>query len=54
MSHGISLTTKKTNFHEWGAASLENFIDGVIRVHSKNSWFKCLALGHPNWTSSKK
>ena len=46
MRLGISLTTKRTNFHEWGAASPENFIVGVIRVHSKNSWFKCLVPRH--------
>jgi hypothetical protein len=28
------LTTNSTNFHEWGAASPENFIIGFIRVHS--------------------
>jgi phage protein U len=36
----ISLTTNKTNFHEWGAASPGNFILGLIRVHSFYSWFK--------------
>jgi hypothetical protein len=30
MSHGISLTMNRSNFHEWGAASPENFIVGVI------------------------
>jgi hypothetical protein len=38
------LTTNKTSFHEWGAASLENFIASIIRVHSGNSWFKCAAF----------
>jgi hypothetical protein len=52
MSNEISLTTKRTNFHEGGAASLENFLVGMIRVHSKNSWFKCLALGYPSRTGS--
>ena len=33
------LTTNSTNFHEWGAASRENFIVGFIRVHSEYSWF---------------
>ncbi len=46
------LTTNKTNFHEWEAASLENFTVGVIRVYSENSWFKCSALGHPIRTGS--
>jgi hypothetical protein len=40
-------TTNRTNFHEWGAASPENFIFDMIRVYSKNSWFKCAVLGHP-------
>jgi hypothetical protein len=31
---GLSLTTNSTNFHEWGAASPENFVIGLIRVHS--------------------
>ena len=34
MSDGISLTTNKTNFREWGAASPEDFIVPFIRVHS--------------------
>jgi hypothetical protein len=42
------LTTNKTNFQAWGAASPENFIFGPIRVYSQNSWFKCPALGHPS------
>jgi hypothetical protein len=50
MSNAISLTTNRTNFHEWGAASPENFIVGLIRVYSKNSWFKCSTLGHPSRT----
>ena len=33
------LTTNSTNFHEWGAASRENFIVSFIRVHSEYSWF---------------
>jgi hypothetical protein len=37
----------QARIHEWGAASLENFIFGMIRVYSKNSWFKCAVLGHP-------
>jgi hypothetical protein len=48
MSDGISLTTNRTNFHEWGAASLEMFVFGLIRVDSKNLWFKCSSLGHPS------
>jgi hypothetical protein len=40
MTDGIFLTTNRTNFYEWGAASPENFIVGLIRVYSKNSWFK--------------
>ena len=31
-----SSTAKNTNFHEWGAASLENFIIGFIRVYLRN------------------
>ena len=31
-SERFSLTTNKTNFHEWGAASPENFVFGLIRV----------------------
>jgi len=31
---GNFLTTNSTNFHEWGAASPENFIVGFIRVYS--------------------
>ena len=38
------------NFHEWGVASTENLLVGMIRVYSGNSWFKCLALGHPTKT----
>jgi hypothetical protein len=38
------------NFHEWGVASTEKFSVGMIRVYSENSWFKCLALGHPSRT----
>ena len=33
-SEGLSLTTKSTNFHEWGPASPGNFVFGFIRVHS--------------------
>jgi hypothetical protein len=33
-SEGLSFTTKSTNFHEWGAASLEIFGFGFIRVDS--------------------
>jgi len=33
MDGGNFLTTNSTNFHEWGAASPENFIIGFIRVH---------------------
>ena len=40
------------NFHEWGVASPENLLVGMIRVYSENSWFKCLALGHPTRTGS--
>ena len=40
------------NVHEWGVASPENFIVGMIRVYSGNSWFKCLALEHPSRTGS--
>ena len=29
-----------TCFHEWGAASPEDFTASIIRVHSENSWFK--------------
>ena len=36
---GNFLTTNSTNFHEWGAASRENFIVGFIRVYSEYSWF---------------
>jgi hypothetical protein len=36
------LTTNSTNFHEWGAASPENFIIGFIRVHSFYSWLVSL------------
>jgi hypothetical protein len=36
------LTTNITNFHEWGAASPENFIIGFIRVHSFYSWLVSL------------
>ena len=39
-SEGLSLSTNSTNFHEWGAASPENFVFGLIRVHSVTSWFK--------------
>ena len=49
---GTSLTTKSTNFHEWETASPAIFIVGIIRVHSENSCFKCLALGQPGRTSS--
>ena len=30
---GFSLTTKRTNFHEWGAASPEFLLIGLIRGH---------------------
>jgi len=33
-------TTNGSNFHEWGAASLEILLAGFIRVHSDYSWFK--------------
>ena len=33
---GDFLITNRTNFHEWGAASLEMFVFGLIRVDSKN------------------
>jgi hypothetical protein len=33
-------TTNGTNFHEWGAASLEILLARFIRVHSDYSWFK--------------
>jgi hypothetical protein len=36
-TEGISLTANSTNFREWGAASPENFVFGLIRVRS---WFK--------------
>ena len=52
MANGISLTTNRTNFHESGEASPENFIGGVIRVCSGNSWFKCSSLWHPCRTGS--
>ena len=39
-------------FHEWGVASTENLLVGMIRFHSGNSWFKCLELGHPSRTGS--
>jgi hypothetical protein len=39
---GNFLTTNSTNFHEWGAASPENFIIGFIRVHSFYSWLASL------------
>ena len=32
---GDFLTTNRTNFHEWGAASLEMFVFGLVRVDSK-------------------
>jgi len=41
-----------TRFYEWGVASTENFIVGMIRVHLGNSWFKCLTLGHLSTTGS--
>jgi hypothetical protein len=31
------LTTNRTNFHKWGAASPEMFVFGLIRVDSENS-----------------
>jgi hypothetical protein len=33
------------SFHEWGAASPENFFVGFIRVYLLTSCFKCAALG---------
>jgi hypothetical protein len=39
-SEGLSLSTNSTNFHELGAASPGNFLSGLIRVHSVNSWLK--------------
>jgi hypothetical protein len=34
------LTANRTNFHEWGAASPEMFVFGLIRVNSSHSWVK--------------
>ena len=51
-SEGLSLSTNSTNFHEWGAASPENFVFGLIRVHSVNSRFKCSVPEHPGRTGS--
>ena len=45
-----SSESNRTNYYEWEAASPENFIIGFIRVYSRNSWFKCLALAHPRRT----
>jgi hypothetical protein len=44
---GNSLTTNSTNLHEWGAASPENFLAGIIRVHACYSWIKSSVFGHP-------
>jgi hypothetical protein len=52
MIDGIISTTNRTNFHEWGAASPEMFVFGLIRVDSENSWFKCSPIGHPGRTGS--
>jgi hypothetical protein len=43
--NGISSYRNRTNFHEWGAASPENFFVGFIRVYLRTSWFKYAALG---------
>jgi len=40
------LTTNRTSFHEWAAASPEDFIFGFIRVYSLDSWFECAEFGH--------
>ncbi len=47
-----SSESNKTNFQELGAASPENFIFGLIRVYSLNSWCKYPSLGHPSRTGS--
>jgi hypothetical protein len=43
-----SSTTNGTNIHEWGAASPENFLAGIIRVHSRYSWFLFLTTNGTN------
>ena len=40
-----SSSANRSNFHERGAASPENFIIGFIRVYLRIAWFKCAALG---------
>jgi hypothetical protein len=45
MTKGDLLTTNRTNFHEWGAASPENLLVGFIRVHSGYSWLKNIQAG---------
>jgi hypothetical protein len=50
MSNGISLTTNRTNFHEWGAASLENFLVGVI----PSSFEKFVVQMFGAWTSKQE
>jgi hypothetical protein len=47
-----SSESNRTNLHEGGAASPEDFVFGLIRVDSENSWFKCSPLGHPGTAGS--
>jgi hypothetical protein len=44
----LNLTTNTTGFHDWGAASPQIPRDGIIRVPSRNSWFKYSAPGYPS------
>ena len=50
-SEGLSLSTNSTNFHEWGAASPENFVFGLMRVHSVVVQ-KCSVPEYPSRTGS--
>jgi hypothetical protein len=46
----VSLSTNNTDFHEWGAASPQILLVGIIRAYSRHSWLDSLNLQTPTFS----